>query len=415
MAGTLREDADFIIHASIEKVLPTPAVRKALEKFRPEGKLYLVAVGKAAWQMAYDASAILKDQIEAGIVLTKHGHTRGPIPNCLCLEGGHPVPDQDSFFATEEILNFVRPLKEGDHVLFLLSGGGSSLFEKPLIEQKEYQRITSDLLKRGADIKEINTVRKHLSAVKGGRFAKLCAPAKITSVILSDVLNDQVDMIASGPACPDSTTAADAERIVEKYDLKLSEHAHRCLREETPKELSNVHHLVIGSVKELCAAAEKACHAAGYEPVILTEELVSEAKEAGRMFGELAIAHRNTPVAKALIAGGETVVHVTGSGLGGRNQELALSAAVYLSGMRNAAVFSIGSDGTDGPTDAAGGYVDGETIHRLEEAGMDVNEMLANHDSYHALKQTGGLIKTGPTGTNVNDVAVLLIRPAADF
>ena len=302
-------------------------------------------------------------------------------------------------------------LDKSDTVLFLLSGGGSALFEKPLIPAEELRSITDQLLTCGADIREINTIRKRLSAVKGGRFGHWCAPARVETVILSDVLGDPPDMIASGPAAPDHTTCAQALGIVRKYGLKLSEKAAACLEQETPKELENVNTQIIGSVRQLCLAAESACQAMGYETVFLTDQLCSEAREAGRMLGSILRSHGNAGKRLAFLAGGETVVHVTGTGLGGRNQELALGAAEVISGMANACVISVGSDGTDGPTDAAGGYVDGDTVAALKAHSISPETVLENNDAYHALKVIDGLIMTGPTGTNVNDIAVALLRP----
>lgn len=265
-----------------------------------------------------------------------------------------------------------------------------------------------DSLACGADIVEINTIRKRLSAVKGGRFALACAPAAVYSVVLSDILGDPLDMIASGPACPDSSTCAQAAAIAEKYRLALSPAAAALLRQETPKTLPNVTTKITGSVRELCRAAADACRAEGYEPVLLTDCLCCEAREAGSLLGSIARTHAGQGRRRAFIAGGETVVHLTGHGLGGRNQELALAAAPALAGLRGCCVFSVGSDGTDGPTDAAGGYTDGEALAALTAAGLDVPRALADNDAYHALQAVGGLIMTGPTGTNVNDVAVVL-------
>lgn len=387
MEQLLRQRAESIWTAAIRSVLPDEAVRRALEDFHPQGRVFLVAAGKAAWQMAHAALAVL-GCVDGGIVITKYGHVRGPLPGVTCCEAGHPVPD--------------------DTVLFLLSGGGSALFEKPLLPAEELQAITQALLACGADIVEINTIRKRLSAVKGGRFALACAPAAVYSVVLSDILGDPLDMIASGPACPDSSICAQAAAIAEKYRLALSPAAAALLRQETPKTLPNVTTKITGSVRELCRAAADACRTEGYEPVLLTDCLCCEAREAGSLLGSIARTHAGQGRRRAFIAGGETVVHLTGHGLGGRNQELALAAAPALAGLRGCCVFSVGSDGTDGPTDAAGGYADGEALAALTAAGLDVPRVLADNDAYHALQAVGGLIMTGPTGTNVNDVAVVL-------
>ena len=404
---TLRGHAERMIRTAIDAVLPDEAVKRALEDAAFPGRLILVAVGKAAWQMGKTAWECLGDRIEKGIIITKYGHVMGPVGSLLCREAGHPVPDRNTFAATEEALKLVSGLREEDTVLFLLSGGGSSLLEKPLISGEELQDITRQLLACGADIVEINTIRKRLSGVKGGRFALACAPAQVFTIVLSDVLGDPLDMIASGPACPDSTDCTMAVSIVEKYGLRLSEKAWECLRTETPKELTNVTTRITGSVRQLTAAASEAARQLGYEPVILTDCLNCQARDAGVWLASMVSEKREKPT--AYLAGGETVVTLTGSGKGGRNQELALAAAPVIAGMENVCLFSVGSDGTDGPTDAAGGYVDGTTESVLAERGIDIARVLRENDAYHALEKSGGLIKTGPTGTNVNDVAVLLV------
>ena len=412
MNTTLRQDADTIIASSLKAVLPDAAVRRALESeaFHPQGgRILLVAVGKAAWQMAHTAVAAL-GRVDEGIVITKYGHVRGTIPGVTCYEAGHPVPDENSFAATEKVLTMVQNLTDKDTVLFLLSGGGSALFEKPLIPGAELQELTNMLLAGGADIVEMNTIRKRLSAVKGGRFALACAPAKIFSIVLSDILGDPLDMIASGPAVPDSSTGEQAIAIARKYRLPLSKEANACLTQETPKVLNNVTTQITGSVRELSKAAADACRTLGYTPILLTDRLCCEAREAGSFLGSIARTHAGQGQKLAFIAGGETIVHLTGNGSGGRNQELALAAAPELSGLAGCCVFSIGSDGTDGPTDAAGGYTDGDTCASLAAHGLDVFTVLQNNNAYPALKAVDGLVITGATGTNVNDVSVALIQ-----
>ena len=410
MNQILRDHADRIIRDAISAVQPDAAVARALEGREFPGRVLLVAAGKAAWQMAKAASDVMGGRIEKGVVVTKYGHVMGPIANFDCYEAGHPVPDENSFRGTQAALDLVDDLTERDTVLFLLSGGGSALFEKPLVSGAQLQDVTGQMLACGADIVEINTIRKRLSQVKGGRFAQICAPAKVLAVILSDILGDPLDMIASGPACPDSATAADAKRIAAKYGLKLCAEAQAFLDLETPKHLDNVETMINGSVRELCAAAAVAARGLGYEPILLTDQLCCQAKEAGSFLASILKTHAGSGKALAFLAGGETVVKLTGHGKGGRNQEIALAAAAGIDGIRDAAVFSVRSDGTDGPTDAAGGYADGDTCGELLAKGLRVDEVLAENDAYHALEKTGGLIFTGPTGTNVNDVAVALIR-----
>ena len=409
MNAALRRDADVILRSSLNAVLPDEAVRRALRDLRPgKGQVLLVAAGKAAWQMAHAAVEML-GRVDGGVVVTKYGHVKGEIPGVACYEAGHPVPDENGFAATQKALELVHGLTAGDTVLFLLSGGGSALFEQPLVSGAELQDITSQLLASGADIVEMNTIRKRLSGVKGGRFAQRCAPAQVFSIVLSDILGDPLDMIASGPAVPDTSTCAQALAVAEKYHLALSAQARALLAQETPKTLDNVTTRITGSVRELCRAAASACRNLGYEPVLLTDQLCCEAREAGSFLGSIVRTQAGQGKKLAYIAGGETIVHLTGKGLGGRNQELALAAAPAIAGL-NAAVFSVGSDGTDGPTDAAGGYVDGETEAALRAAGRDVYRTLADNDAYHALQAVGGLIRTGATGTNVNDVAVALVE-----
>ena len=408
---SIQTDAQEIIRVSLKACLPNQAVCRALEgKHFGPGRLLLVAVGKAAWQMASCAAELLGERLEAGVVVTKHGHSQGPIHRCAVYEGGHPVPDEGSFRGTRAAMELVRDLAPEDTVIFLVSGGGSSLFELPLIPPEELTELTRTLLSCGADIVEINTIRKRLSAVKGGRFAQLCAPAKVFSIVLSDILGDPLDMIASGPAYPDQSTSDQALAIVGKYQIFLSKQARALLRKETPKKLGNVETVITGSVRELCAAAGEACRKLGYEPVLLTDQLCCQAKEAGAFLASIARTHQNTKKPLAFLAGGETVVQVTGNGKGGRNQELALAAAEGIAGMDNVLIFSLGSDGTDGPTDAAGGLVDGQTKGRLSQAGLMIHQVLVQNDAYHALERVGGLIRTGPTGTNVNDVSVVLIQ-----
>ena len=410
MNQLLRSHADQIVREAIAAVQPDAAVQRALQHMDFPGRVLLVAAGKAAWQMAKAASDCLGSRIENGVVVTKYDHVMGPLANFTCFEAGHPVPDENSFKGAQAALDLVSGLTDRDTVLFLLSGGGSALFEKPLVSGAELQDITGQLLACGADIVEINTIRKRLSAVKGGRFAQFCWPAKVEAVVLSDILGDPLDMIASGPACPDTATAEDARRIQKKYGLKMSETALSLLDVETPKTLDNVRTQINGSVRELCAAAAKTCETLGYEPVLLTDQLCCQAKEAGSFLASILKTHDGDGKSLAFIAGGETIVKLTGHGLGGRNQEIALAAAAGIAGMANAAVFSVGSDGTDGPTDAAGGYTDGDTATELAGYGLTIDAVLQDNDAYHALAKIGGLIMTGPTGTNVNDVAVALLR-----
>ena len=408
---SLKEDAYKIIDSAIKAALPDTAVKKALKELdMPKGKLLLVSIGKAGWSMAKAASDLLGDSIDEGIVITKYDHSQGELPNIRIYEAGHPVPDENSFTATEQAIQLVSNLSQDDLVLFLISGGGSALFEKPLVSKNILEDITKQLLASGADIVEINTIRKRLSAVKGGKFAKLCEPAQVFSVVLSDIIGDPLDMIASGPAYPDKSTSEQALEIVRKYNISISKEVEELLKIETPDTITNVKTMITGSVTQLCTAAENTCRELGYKPIVLTASLNCQAREAGSFLASIAQYYNKSDTSLAFIAGGETVVHLKGTGKGGRNQELALSAAQGISGLDNIAVFSIGSDGTDGPTDAAGGYVDTNTEKVLTEKGILIFDVLENNDAYNALKQCDGLIITGPTGTNVNDLSVLLIK-----
>lgn len=416
---TIRDDAVIIINESIKAVLPEAAVVKALNQRDFSDNIVLVAIGKAAWNMAKAARSVLGSKVKKGIVVTKYGHSLGPIESCEIIEAGHPIPDENSVFGAEKILEIVSDLAAEDQVIFLVSGGGSALFEKPLdgVSLLDIMNITTRLLSCGADIIEINTIRKHLSAVKGGRFAQQCGGAKIYAIVISDVLGDQLDAIASGPAYPDSSTSQEALRIIEKYHIQAGENLIEALKKETPKIVRNCETVVVGNVSALCGAAAKSAEKLGYEPLVLSTSIDSEAKEFGKYLAlvasELMSNNTNKYSIKppcAIIAGGETIVRLTGNGKGGRNQELALSAALGMDGLEDVLIFSLGSDGTDGPTDAAGGMVDGGTAARIRSASISPENSLANNDSYIALKASGDLIMTGPTGTNVNDLMMILCK-----
>lgn len=409
-------DAKQIIDHSIRAVLPDVAVYRALQSNPLERPAVVVAIGKAAWRMANAASQALGNLVKTGIVVTKYGHSEGPIPRMEIYEAGHPVPDENGVAATRRVLELVDGLTQEDTVVFLVSGGGSALFELPLdgVSLDDIADTTRQLLACGADIVEINTIRKHLSAVKGGRFAMRCAPANVLSIVLSDVLGDPLDSIASGPAYPDGSSCEDVRAILARYRLEVAPHLMAALSQETPKTLAHTKHVITGNVRSLCEAAKEKAAELGYTPLLLTTTLSCEAREAGALLAAVAreIRAASVPLAApcAVILGGETVVHVRGNGKGGRNQELALSAAKGIAGLKDTLIFSVGSDGTDGPTDAAGGMVAGDFVERCRAQGLSVDAFLANNDAYTLLSKTDGLIVTGPTGTNVNDLTVLLCR-----
>lgn len=411
MSMELKKEAFAIAREAVAASMPDEAVRRALAELAPaKGKTVAVAVGKAAWPMAQAAAQALAGHLDAGYVITKYGHAQGELPGFQVFEAGHPQMDENGVRATRAVLEAVSALAAEDRVLFLLSGGGSALMEAPLLPFAELRDINAQLLACGADIVEVNTIRKCLSAVKGGKFARACAPAEVVSIILSDVVGDRADMIASGPACPDTSTAREALEIARKYSLRLSGAAWELLRAEPVRELANARAMVTGGVGQLCRAALEECARRGYEAELLTDCLCCEAREAGTFLGCVARAHAGEGRKRAFVAGGETVVYLKGRGKGGRNQEMALAAAQQIAGLKGVAVLALGSDGTDGPTDAAGGVVDGESRALLEAQGLRIPAILDENDAYEGLKACDGLLITGPTGTNVNDVSLVLIE-----
>jgi hydroxypyruvate reductase len=411
----LYQDAHTLINRAIEANLPDTAVRNALKSHRFGGPVSILAIGKAAWTMADAAQKELKNNIKHGIVITKYKHAQGTIPGFEIIEAGHPISDENTIKGAEKALEMAKGLSAGDELLFLISGGGSALFEKPLpgLTLADIVDVNNQLLASGADIVEINMIRKRLSSVKAGRFAQVCAPAKVFTVVLSDVLGDRLDSIASGPAAPDVSTAEDALKVAQKYRLSLNETVKKYLAEETPKSLNNVETVITGSVRTFCQSAAALARELGYTPYVLCTEMNCEAKEAGRLMAAMArdIDREESAFRRpcAVILGGETVVHLTGTGgKGGRNQEIALAAAEGIAGLEKTIVFSVGSDGTDGPTDAAGGIVDGTTADKLKAAGINIASCLHENAEYEALNAVNALILTGPTGTNVNDISVIL-------
>ena len=423
-------DAKKIIDRIIQANQPCNAVREVLMNHNFSGNIYLLAIGKAAWTMASSAVKELGSKIIKGIVITKYDHLMGCLPGIEIIEAGHPVSDENTIIGTKKAVEMAKNLGAEDELLFLISGGGSALFEEPLdgIALDDIKKINSQLLACGADITEINMIRKRLSAVKGGRFARICAPAKVFSVVLSDVLGDRLDSIASGPAAPDMSTVQEAADVINKYKINISEKTAELLNKETPKSLDNVESVITGSVRKLCGSAADIAAELGYTPVVLCTEMNCEAREAGRLVSSIAkeirLNNENRYGIKkpcAVIFGGETVVTLKRrnlsscrsfdrAGKGGRNQELSLAAAEGIDGLENILIFSFSSDGTDGPTDAAGGIIDGSTLRRIKEKGLSLRKSLDNNDSYNALAAADGLIKTGPTGTNVNDITVILCK-----
>ncbi len=431
-----------IMRAAIESSDPYRAVRRGInfdgnrltvsgEEFPLSGKVYLLAFGKAACSMARAVADLLGERIEEGVIITKYGYAE----NCprterlRIIEAGHPVPDENSLLGGKLGLELAGKVGEDDVLLVLISGGGSALFLLPErgITLEDKIRTNELLLKSGAKIYEINTVRKHISAVKGGKLAKRVR-GTVISLILSDVVGDPLEAIASGPTVKDPTTFRDAFRILRLYGVweELPESVKRHIElglegkaEETLKEdLPNVHNFIVGSGRMACEAALAKARELGYNALLLTTTLEGEAREVALAVGSIVqeVARYDRPVPKpaVLIAGGEWTVTIEGeSGLGGPNQEFALSVARKIAGL-NAVVLAVDTDGTDGPTDAAGGIVDGKTLEELKKAGIDVEEVLRRHDAYRALERVGALLKTGPTGTNVNSLVIAVIPRDAE-
>ena len=405
LTNKLLNDATEICLYAINSCLPEKGVKETLEKLDLQGDIYLVSVGKASFNMA---KAVLESlDVKDGIVISKYGHIKGELPETRCFEAGHPIIDEAGIRATEEAIKMCCDLKKTDTVLFLLSGGASALFEKPLISLEKLQDLNRQMLNKGLNINEINTIRKKLSQVKGGRFADICRPAKVYSIILSDVLGDDLGTIGSGPTVKDSTTVSDALSIIEKYHLQLDEDTLEKLKDSQDSVADNVTNIVTGSVKLLCEYAGKKAQELGYKTFIVSDSIAIEAKKAGDLLYEELLKHQDMKKV-ALIMGGETIVNVKGKGLGGRNQEMVLSQVEHLSGKDGILMMSLGSDGTDGPTDAAGAYADKDSYNKLRALNIDYRKVLQDNDAYHALKKIDALIMTGPTGTNVNDISIIL-------
>lgn len=394
------------------------------------GKLIVIGFGKAAVAMGKATEDSLYAIIDDGILITKHGHSdkKNPLGKLKVLEAGHPIPDEYGFNGTEEVIRLMRAADEKTLVLCLISGGGSALLVSPYegITLADKQSVTDLLLKAGANINELNTVRKHISKVKGGRLAETAFPAKVISLIISDVVGDRLDVIASGPTSPDSTTYQDALRVIEKYELTdqtprsvldVLKNGAEDLTPETPKEgnpiFDRVENLIIGNNIRALKAAKAKAESFGLAAEIISSDLTGEARVVGKWLAKKAVEIRNTNRSTrscCLISGGETTVTVKGNGLGGRNMELALAFAMEIEGIDGITFLSAGTDGTDGPTDAAGALVDGQTVKKAKAIGLDPSVYLSNNDSYSFFKKIDVLIMTGPTGTNVMDIQIVVIE-----
>jgi len=421
---TTRHAALKIFRAALEAADPYEAVmrhvrvergtlfagrrRYRLDRF---DQIRVVGAGKASARMAQAVERLLGKRISQGLINVKYGHA-APLRHIQLNECGHPVPDENGLRGSRRILEIACQAGANDLVVAIISGGASALLPYPLASStlQEKQRITSELLRRGANIHELNTIRKHMSAIKGGHLAEAAAPAQVLALVLSDVIGDDVDVIGSGPTVPDRSTIADAERILRHYGIAVPALA------ETPKPsdavFGGVQNLIVGSNTLAVAAAEGEARRLGYRTLVLSTFIEGETREVARVHAAIAkeVLASGRPIRRpaCVISGGETTVTVCGGGLGGRNQEFVLAAAIDIAGLDGVTVFSVGTDGTDGPTDAAGAIADGKTVARARKLGLNPVEYLANNDSYHFFEALGDLVKTGPTGTNVADVRLVL-------
>jgi len=424
--AVLRRQALAIFRAAVAAADPAVAVRRHLERLEVSHfrNIYVVGAGKAGASMAGAAERVWGRRITAGLVNVKYGHLGRPPRRIELNECGHPVPDQRGLEGAERILEIAGQAGRDDLVLCLVSGGASALLPLPAppITLEENQETTRLLLACGADIQEMNTLRKHISRIKGGQLARAAAPARVEALLLSDVIGDDPGVIGSGPTAPDASTFAASLRILDKY--RMRQRVPKSVRErieqgaqgktpETPKPgdpvFARVRNTIVGSNRMALKAAARRARESGFHTLVLSSEIQGETREVARVHAALAREMSSTgqplkPPA-CVISGGETTVTLKASGLGGRNQEFVLAAAIDIAGMPETVIFSAGTDGTDGPTDAAGAVADGATLERKPEA----RAYLDNHDSYHYFESLGDLVKTGPTLTNVMDVRLILV------
>ncbi len=390
-------------------------------------KIFLVGTGKASSSMAQAIEEIFEDRITRGVITTKYGHLL-PLKKTEIIEAGHPLPDRKGYEGAKKIQRLLKESGPKDLVIFLLSGGGSALLPFPAdhIELKEKQEVTQLLLDCGADIKEINTIRKHISKMKGGWLAKWAYPSTVIGLILSDVVGDHLDVIGSGPTVPDPSTFEEAWEILKKYDLlnEIAPSIRRHLQlgregkaEETPKPqeavFERVYNSLLGSNILALRAAKEEATALGFNTLILSSSIEGETREAARFHTAIAkeMISSGNPIRRpaCILSGGETTVTIKGKGLGGRNQEFVLAGALEISGIEKVVLLSGGTDGTDGPTDATGAVADHTTVQRAKSMGLDPNFYLDNNDAYPFFQKLGDLLITGPTHTNVMDVRILLV------
>ena len=436
----LRADALAIFDAAVAAAEPRSCVRRvlsvvdgtlrvgddawSLDRFQ---RVIVLGAGKASTQMAQEVEAVLGERVTAGLITTKDGHTAN-LERIEAVEAGHPYPDARGMAGAERIAAMGRDADGETLALCLISGGGSALLPLPVedLDLEDKLAATEVMQRSGMDIGEMNAVRKHLSAIKGGRLARLLEPATVRSLLLSDVIGNPLDVIASGPTAPDESTYGEALAIIDRFGareamprqvIRTLEEGARGEREETPKAgdlaFARCKNQVVGSNALALAGAQEAAEARGYRTLVLTSQARGEAREVAKVTaaiaGEMRTSGRPLSPPACVILGGETTVTVRGPGRGGRNQELALAAALEIGGMPDALILSGGTDGTDGPTDAAGGFAVGTSVARAASAGVDLRAALAANDAYTALEALGNLVMTGPTGTNVMDVIVILV------
>lgn len=438
-----REAATKILRAALNSADPRIAIRNHisivsdtinvnnltfdLEKFE---RVFVVGGGKASGSMAETLEEILEDRITGGFVNILRGtKSKYRTQKIFLNEAGHPVPNRDSVEGTREIVKLAVEAKERDLIICLISGGGSALMALPAvgITLQDKQNLAEAFLKRGATIYEINSVRKHLSDFKGGHLAKAAYPATVISLILSDVVGDSLDTVASGPTAPDTTTFKDAILTLKKYNLlknsifkNVRKRLYAGMKKEIPdtpklgdKIFNKTYNVLIGNNRSVALAACQEAKDLGFNPLLLSSMIEGEARHVGIVYAgimkEILSSDKPVPKPAAVIAGGETTVSVTGGGKGGRNQELVLGASSKIEGLRGVAIASISTDGIDGPTDAAGALGDGQTIKRAYKMGLNAEEFLLNNDSYSFFSKLDDLVFTGPTGTNLSDLAVMVV------
>lgn len=427
----MQEDLREILDAGIAAADPYDAVKRYLEvdgdrigasgRSFEAGRIFVLAAGKAAGPMARAAEELLGGRLASGILVTKDDHDAGP-ESLETFFASHPEPDERGVEAARKAEELAGSLEEGDLLLALISGGASALLADPAppIEIEDLKRLTSDLLKSGADIEEINGIRKHVSVLKGGGLAKLVHPAPTIALLLSDVVGDEPSSIASGPTTPDLTTLEEAREALRRYGIQPPENVRERLdnADETPKPgdeiFDSVVNVVCGGGRHASEAAAEKARDLGYEPLILSTLITGDAAASGELYSAVIreALESGNPAAPpcAIVSGGEATVTVRGDGTGGPNLEFALALAVELDGVEGWTAFAVDTDGNDGSTDAAGGMVDGSTARKIRDGGTGPAEALADNDAYPALKTADALILTGPTGTNVNDLRVALVE-----